>query len=519
MLPVSAPLDTVSVNDEVNHATKSDMQSTWVSSLTPVTTELVLGTKYSSAAHEPDTPKGSDHRMHPQHLSDSLSTDFDAMNESASHQIARSSSCSGPHLEGKFETVDFKSLYQHIIEKVGRQDKAIYDITRTISLCRSGVGKRSGSHVRRDVWLAFLGPDRLGKRKIASALAEILFQNRQSVITVDLSFQESPYQSNSTFEFQNSCCHDVLRRKIVVDYIAGELSKKPHSVVFLENIDKADFLVQSSLFQAIRTGKFPYSLGREIGINNAIFIVTSTVFKGNGSFHLAEEPKMFPEERILEAKRFQIQLSLGHASEDARRSGSKNVKVAQRKGSFKATFLNKRKRSEGNDSKCKTQKQVREASRSYLDLNMPLEEVDEDNNDSDCENQSMVENSEAWLSDFCDQIDGEVVFKPFNFDSLAEQVIECVETRFQRTFGSEFLLEIDYEVMAQILAAAWLSDKKKSVEDWIEHVVGRSFAEARQKYHHHHPAAEYVMKLVNCESIFVEEQALGVCLPARINLN
>nr|AFK37138.1 unknown [Lotus japonicus] len=150
---------------------------------------------------------------------------------------------------------------------------------------------------------------------------------------------------------------------------------------------------------------------------------------------------------------------------------------------------------------------------------MPLEEVDKDNNDSDCENQSMVENSEAWLSDFCDQIDGEVVFKPFNFDSLAEQVIECVETRFQRTFGSEFLLEIDYEVMAQILAAAWLSDKKKSVEDWIEHVVGRSFAEARQKYHHHHPAAEYVMKLVNCESIFVEEQALGVCLPARINLN
>lgn len=30
--------------------------------------------------------------------------------------------------------------------------------------------------------------------------------------------------------------------------------------------------------------------------------------------------------------------------------------------------------------------------------------------------------------------------------------------------------------------------------------------------------AEYVMKLVKCESIFVEEQATGVCLPARINV-
>ncbi|KAK7305404.1 hypothetical protein VNO77_43310 [Canavalia gladiata] len=539
ILPASLPYDTVSMNNEVDHiqkASKSDTQSTWASpftkanmslldhtsssSLTPVTTDLGLGTIYTSAAHEPDTPKVSDHKKHLQHLSDSLSTDFDALNESTSHQIARSSSCSGPNLEGKFETIDFKSLYQLLTEKVGRQDGAIYAINRTMSLCRSGGGKRSGSHVRADIWLAFLGPDRLGKRKIASALAEILVGNKQGLISVDLSSVDRFYPSNSIFEFENSYCRDVLMRKTVVDYIAGELSKKPHSVVLLENVDKADFLVQNSLLQAIRTGKFRYLHGREISINNAIFIVTCTVFKGNGSFDL-EEPKMFPEERILEAKRCQMQLSLGHASEDATRSGCTNVKVTHGKGTSKIPFLNKRKQIESGDSKdkasCKTLKQVREASRSYLDLNMPLEEVEEGNTYNDYESEFIVENSQAWLNDLCDQIDEKVVFKPFNFDSLAEQVIKSIDIKFQKMFGSEVMLEIEYEVMAQILAAAWLSDKKKTVEDWVENVLGRSFAEAQKKYHH--PAPDYVLKLVNCERIFVEEHAPGVCLPARINLN
>lgn len=540
ILPVSVPpFDSVRIIDEADHTTqvsKSDMHSTWISSsskasmslldhtpsssLTPVTTDLGLGTIYTSAAHEPDTPKLSDHKKHLQHLSESLSTDFDAMNESTSHQITQSSSCSGPNLEGKFETLDFKSLYHLLIEKVSWQDEAIYAINRTVSRCRSGVGKCSGTHVRADIWLAFLGPDQLGKRKVASALAEILFGNKQSLITVDLSMQERSYPSNSIFEFRNSYCHDVLLRKTVVDYIAGELSKNPRSVVFLENVDQADFLVQNSLFQAIRTGKFPNSHGREISINNTMFIVTSTVFKGSGSFDLEEDPKMFPEERILEAKRCQIQLSIGHASEDAKRSGCTNVKIAQGKGTFKTTFLSKRKLIESGDSKekasCKTLKQVKEASRSFLDLNMPLEEVEEDNNYNDYERESIVENTGAWLNDLCDQVDQKVIFKPFNFDSLAEQVIKGIDIQFQKMFSSEFMLEIEYEVMAQILAAAWLSDKKKSLEDWIEHVLGRSFTEAQQKYHF---APEYVMKLVNCERIFVEEQSPGVCLPARINLN
>ncbi|KAH1095314.1 hypothetical protein GLYMA_14G193900v4 [Glycine max] len=536
-LSVPLPSDTVCINTGTDHVPKVSetlqihMNTPWVapslmanksaldhrssSFRTPVTTDLGLGTLYTSTAQDPDTPKLQDQRKHLQHLSDSVSTDCDGMNENTSHRIARFS-CSGSNLEGKFDLADFKSLDRLLTEKVGWQDQAICAISQTLSLCKSGAGKRRGSNGRADIWLAFLGPDRLGKRKIASVLAETIFGNPESLISVDLGFQDSFYPLNSVFEYQKSRCYDVLRRKTILDYIAGELSKKPHSVVFLENVDKADVLVQNSLLQAVRTGKFSYSHGRVISINNTIFLVTSTVCKGNGSFVL-EESKMFSEERILEAKRCQMQLLLGHASEDAGRIGSTNVKVVPGKGFSKSSSLNKRKQADISDSKegatSKMQKQDSEASRSYLDLNMPVEDGEEGVND-DHESESITENTDAWLSDFFDQIDEKVVFKSFNFDELAEEVLKRIGMLFQRTFGSELQLEIDYEVITHILAAAWLSDKKNAVEDWVEHVLGKGFVEAQQKYL---PAAQYVVKLVNCESIFVEEQAPDVCLPARIN--
>ncbi|KAI4305282.1 hypothetical protein L6164_028655 [Bauhinia variegata] len=485
-----------------------ELQSIFPSKQTLIT-DLGLGTLYSSVSQEPNTTKPRDHKQHHHqihHLSDSISTDFEAMNESTSQPKAQPL-FSGPNLEAKFDSLDFKSLNLLLTEKVGWQDEAIYAVNRILSLHRSGIRKNYSSHFRGDIWLAFLGPDSVGKKKIASALAEVISGNTESLISVDLVSWDANYPLNSIFECQKSCSLDVLRRKTVVDYIAGELRMRPHSVVFLENVEKADFLVQTSLFQAIRTGKFPDSHGREIRINNTTFVVTSTVYKGNGSV-LSEKHAMFSEERILEAKRCQMQLLLEHVSEDVKRSGDTSVKIAPK---------NKRKLLEGCDSskqttESKIQRRDPETSVSHLDLNMPLQEIEEETNLNACKSEK---NSEAWLNDFCCQID-EVTFKPFDFDSLAEKILKSISRQFQGRFGSEVLLEIDYEVMVQILAAAWLSDKKNAIEDWVEHVLGRCLDEAQQKYHH---AAHCVMKLVACEDLLVEEQAPGVRLPATINLN
>ncbi|KAI9091594.1 hypothetical protein K1719_028037 [Acacia pycnantha] len=497
------------INPSSKASTTVDSRSS--SSLASVTTDLGLGTIYASAAPEPNTQELQNHEERLQDLND----------DNDINQIAGSSSCSGPSLEGNFNSVDFKSLSQVLTERVGWQNEAISAIIQTLSLCKSVRGKHHSIRDRTDIWFAFLGPDRFGKRKIASILAKAIFGNTESLISLDLNSQDRPYRLNSIFESQKSNYYD-LRRKTDVGFIAGELSKKPHAVVFLENVDKADLLVQESLFQALRTGKFPDSHGRKISVHNAIFIVSSTVSKGNdGTFLLEKEPAMFSEERILEAKRFQMQLLLRYISEDAKGSCDPNVIVTPRKGSSKQTFLNKRKQNEISDDQeqatsSKIQKQVRDSSRSFLDLNMPVEEVEDDMDHNDNASQSRHEGSQAWLNDFCDRTDENVDFKPLNFDMLAQKILKSISTRFKRAFGSQFLLEIDYEVMTQILAAFCLSNEENAVEDWIEHVLVKSFNEAKKKCH---PSTKFGMKLVPCEGSLVEEQVPGVCLPARINLN
>lgn len=80
---------------------------------------------------------------------------------------------------------------------------------------------------------------------------------------------------------------------------------------------------------------------------------------------------------------------------------STNVNVVAKR---KETFLNNEKVTS------KIMKHVREVSQSYLDLNMPLEEVEEEIDYDDFENETLVQNYEAWLNDILHQIDGKKGF-------------------------------------------------------------------------------------------------------------
>jgi hypothetical protein len=167
------------------------------------------------------------------------------------------------------------------------------------------------------------------------------------------------------------------------------------------------------------------------------------------------------------------------------------------------------------ESSCESSKQAHKALRSYLDLNLPVEDTGECANYGDTDSDSISESSQAWLEDFSDQVDEKVVFKTFDFDSLAEKIVKEIGKQFQMAFGYEILLEIDDEVMVQILAAAWLSEKERAMEDWIEEVVGRGFRKAKLKSQF---SAQCVVKLVTCKGLVLKEQAPGIRLPSRINL-
>ncbi|XP_058110219.1 protein SMAX1-LIKE 7-like [Magnolia sinica] len=431
---------------------------------------------------------------------------------------------------GQCDPRDFKTLGKALTDKVGRQDEAIYAISGTIARCKVGNERRRGASLKGDIWFSLLGPDRVGKKRVAVALAEMVFGSKQNLICVDLNSQDGITCSNSIFDLsQATDGFDAgFRGKTVVDHIAWEISKKPWSVVFLENVDKADLMLQNSLSQAIRTGKFPDSHGREVGINNTIFITTMRTWKGK-MFSDGKESVDFSEDRILAAQVWEMHISVGSVPE-AVSNKSSNVLVMPRNGSgneeysLGRVFVKKRKLDSTGDHKTEceymeTAKRLHRTSNTYLDLNLSAEEMEANNTDNgDDENDRMSESSEAWLEEFIDKVDETVTFKAYDFDTVADNVLKKIRERFQSALGSEGMLEVDCKVMEQILAAEWVLEGTGAVKGWIEKVLGQSFVEARERYASS-LWARTVLRLETCEEGLMEEQAPGVCLPARIILN
>ncbi|GMI92219.1 SMAX1-like 7 [Hibiscus trionum] len=476
----------------------------------PVTTDLKLGTIYASTSQESNTAKLPNHKENLQHFSGSVSADFDANSETTSYQFAQSSSCSGLTSGEQFDLGDYKSIRKALAEKVDWQDEAVNSVSQAVSQLRQRYRSSRGMNCKGDNWLTFFGPDRVGKKRIASALAEVLFGSQECLVSVDLSSQDKVGHSNLIFECEELNGYDVMSRgKTVSDMIAEELRKKPHSVVFLENVDKADYGVQHSLDLAIRTGKFPDSCGREISTNNMVLITTSAMAKGNMNVICEKKDMKFPEERILGAKNRQMQILVGSVSDDECKSNDTGVRVTAIKEASTSIFPNKRKLIDTAGSS-ELEEREHKLPRSCLDLNFPVEEADEDDRQSKSE--SLSESSESWLEEFFSQVHKKIHFKPFDFDGLANKIVKEISSQCQNTVG----LEIDEEVMVQILAAAWFSDKKGALEDWVSKVVGRSLGEAGQKYN---LSPQTVVKLVACEGCVVMEQAPGIRLPANINLN
>jgi hypothetical protein len=487
----------------LSNSSVGDGSGTSPRSATSVTTDLGLGICSSPTSDKPKKSINKNIVELPQEFSGCFSADVDVVNGNISNHLTQSSSCSSPDYGGQFGPREFKTLFV---------------ISQTIACCQTRSEKRHVASLRTDIWFNFIGPDRFGKKKIALALAEILYRSQDHFICMDLSSQDEMIHSNSIFDCQEMNGYDVkFRGKTLVDYLAGELSKKPWSVVFLENVDKADVPAQNILSQAIRTGKLSDSHGREISINNAMFVTTSTFSKGKNLRTFGREPSNYSEERILGAKGWSMQIRIGHAFGDNTKGQNISVSDTMRKDISSPTLFNKRKLIGGNESLGQPEisemaKRAHMTSTRYLDLNLPAEENEvRDTDDGNSDNNSISENSKAWLQDFFDQVDETVVFKPFDFDALAEILLKEIKKSFHKIVGSDCLLEIDSNVMDQLLAAACISDRNRVVEDWVERVLSRAFAEVPNRYS---LTAHSIVKLAT-----LEELEPGVCLPPRIILN
>ncbi|XP_056845078.1 protein SMAX1-LIKE 8 [Raphanus sativus] len=266
-----------------------------------------------------------------------------------------------------------KIIYQRLTDRVSGQD----DAARVIS---SALSQPPRISTRRDVWLHLVGPDTVGKRRMSLVLAEIMYQSEHRFMPVDLGAAEHGMGG----------CDDVVRMrgKTMVDHIFEVLCRNPFCVVFLENIDKADEKLQMSLLKAIETGKFMDSHGREIGIGNTTFVMTSSSVDDYGTL------AAYSEEKLLRAKGRQVEIQIETVSR------LPNVRTVSRLRSVKKRKV--------------IGKQLNRATNAVLDLNLPAQETEPEDSE---------ENSKVWLVNLKKHSRlTEVPFKPFDFEGLAERI-------------------------------------------------------------------------------------------------
>lgn len=160
----------------------------------------------------------------------------------------------------------FKRLFRGLAEKVSWQQEAASAVAAVVMQCKSGNRKRRDGATKGDTWLLLVGPDQVGKKKMASALSELMFGIGPKFVH----FGHAPCTIGND-EGSNLS----LRGRTSIDRIVEEVCRNPFSMIVLENIDQADALAQGKIKQAIQRGHLVDSYGREVGLGSIVFVLTT----------------------------------------------------------------------------------------------------------------------------------------------------------------------------------------------------------------------------------------------------
>ncbi|CAA6671047.1 unnamed protein product [Spirodela intermedia] len=349
---------------------------------------------------------------------------------------------------GQLGPDSLKRIFKGLSVKVTWQREAASLVAAAVVQCKSDGGKR-----RRDVWLLFLGHDRMGKKKMAEALAELV--TGAAPIFVPLG-GDSPEERGGA----------DLRGKTALDGVAQAVRRNPSSVIVLEDIDRADLLIQKYLKQAMERGRLLDSHGREVPLGDAIFILISH----SSPEHLKsseDEEKL----RAAASSGWQLEIIVG---EDA---------AAKRRAEWP----------------CDEGRPPVKARKQSLDLNL-VADADEDASpegsprssdltddqtdygrlamNDDGFPRSTISAMNDYGSHLVNAVDGAVVFKPVDFGDLRRKVSEAIAGEFSAVFrGGRAALWIDEEALDRVVAGVWFGTAE--FEEWVLKILAPAFRELR----------------------------------------
>jgi ATP-dependent Clp protease ATP-binding subunit ClpC len=183
------------------------------------------------------------------------------------------------------ETAKLLRMEDELHRRVIGQENAIKAVSQAIRRTRAGLKdpkRPSGSFI-------FLGPSGVGKTELAKTLAEFLFGDEQSLISLDM----SEYMEKHTVS------RLVGSPPGYVGYEEGgqlteAVRRKPFSVVLFDEIEKAHPDVFNTLLQILEEGRLTDAQGRSVDFRNCVLIMTSNLGtqdlrKANVGFGKADE--------------------------------------------------------------------------------------------------------------------------------------------------------------------------------------------------------------------------------------
>jgi ATP-dependent Clp protease ATP-binding subunit ClpB len=169
-------------------------------------------------------------------------------------------------------------------ERIVGQDEAVKVVSDAIRRGRSGLSDPN----RPTGTFLFLGPTGVGKTELAKALAEFLFDDERNMVRIDM----SEYQEKHTVS------RLVGAPPGYVGYEEGgqlteAIRRKPHSVILLDEVEKAHPEVFNLLLQVMDDGRLTDGQGHTVDFRNTVLIMTS-----NAGSHLFEASPLASRDEV-----------------------------------------------------------------------------------------------------------------------------------------------------------------------------------------------------------------------------
>ncbi len=166
------------------------------------------------------------------------------------------------------ETEKLLNMEAELHKRVIGQEAAIEAVSRAIRRTRAGLKdpkRPSGSFI-------FLGPSGVGKTELAKTLAEFLFGEEDSLISLDMSeYMEKHTVSRLVGSPPGYVGYDEGGQ------LTEAVRRKPFSVVLFDEIEKGHPDVFNTLLQILEEGRLTDSQGRSVDFRNTVLIMTSNL--------------------------------------------------------------------------------------------------------------------------------------------------------------------------------------------------------------------------------------------------